>query len=364
MSSESRPSRRSVLKTTAAGALAAAAGPTILTSMSKADTTKRVYGTGNHTYEVVDNWAKRPDSKPWGDTHMVQEVDDGRIFICHNGPDSVHVYDPDGKFITSWGNDQKGHAHGMDLRKEGGEEFLYFAPTGQHRVLKTDLKGEKVFELRYPKDAKNAKGELCYQDTKQKDGSMKPAEAHFVPTFIAFAPGDQGDFYVTDGYGSSYVHRYNIKGEYQSTFGGKGKGEAELDCPHGIYCDTRDAANPTILVADRSNHRLQWFTLDGKFIKIVTDELRDPCHFDQQGTDILIPDLNGRVTIFDKDNKLITHLGDNPDVAKRRNHGVPKDQLTPGDFCTPHGAIWDRAGNIYVTEWLPYGRVTKLRHVS
>jgi hypothetical protein len=103
--------------------------------------------------------------------------------------------------------------------------------------------------------------------------------------------------------------------------------------------------------------------MDGKFIKIVTDELRDPCHFDQQGGDILIPDLNGRVTIFDKDNKLITHLGDNPDAAKRRNHGVPKDQLTAGDFCTPHGAIWDRAGNIYVTEWLPYGRVTKLRKV-
>jgi hypothetical protein len=353
MTAENQPSRRSVLKSATVGALAAAAAPAILTSMSKADTQKRVYGTGAHTYEVIDNWAKRPDSKPWGDTHMVQEVQDGRIFICHNGPDSVHIYDPDGKFIDSWGDEMKGFAHGMDLRKEGNEEFLYFAPTGQHRVFKTNLKGEKVFELRYPKDAKNAAGQPCYVD-----------EAKYVPTFIAFAPGENADFYVTDGYGSSYVHRYNFKGEYQSTFGGKGNGNGQLDCPHGIYCDTRDRANPTILVADRSNHRLQWFTMDGKFIKIVTDELRDPCHFDQQGTDILIPDLNGRVTIFDKDNKLITHLGDNPDVSKRRNHGVPKDQLTPGDFCTPHGAIWDRAGNIYVTEWLPYGRVTKLRHVA
>jgi hypothetical protein len=220
-----------------------------------------------------------------------------------------------------------------------------------HKVFKTNLKGEKVFELGYPKDAKNAAGEPCYVDEKK-----------YVPTFIAFAPG--GDFYVTDGYGSSYVHRYNIKGEYQSTFGGKGKGDGQLDCPHGIYCDTRDPNNPTILVADRSNHRLHWFTLDGKFIKVVTDELRDPCHFDVQGTDLLIPDLKGRVTIFDKDNKLVTHLGDNPDESKRRNHKVAKEDLTPGDFCTPHGAIWDRAGNIYVAEWLPYGRVTKLRKVS
>ena len=244
----------------------------------------------------------------------------------------------------------KGAAHGMDLRKEGSEEFLYFAPTGQSRVVKTNLKGEKVFEIGVPTDAKNAKGEPCYGEGKK-----------YVPTFIAFAP--QGDFYVADGYGSSYVHRYNIKGEYQSTFGGKGKADGELDCPHGIHCDTRDAANPTILVADRSNHRLQWFTLDGKHLKTVTEELRDPCHFDQHGTDILIPDLNGRVTIFNKDNKLITHLGDNPDPAKRRNHGVKKEELIAGDFVTPHGAIWDKAGNIYVAEWLPYGRVTKLRRV-
>ncbi len=356
--SESVPTRRTILKTAAAGAaagafaLASGGAPTILSAM-KTDSNSIVLGSGAHTYELVPNWPKHPSDKPWGDTHMVQEVADGRIFICHNGPESVHVYDPDGKFITSWGGEMQHHAHGMDLRKEHGEEFLYFAPTGLHKVIKTNLKGEKIFELGYPKDAKNAKGEPCYADEKK-----------YVPTFIAFAPGDDGDFYVTDGYGSSYVHRYNVKGEYISTFGGKGNGEGQLDCPHGIYCDTRDPANPTILVADRSNHRLQWFTMDGKFIKIVTDELRDPCHFDQQGGDILIPDLQGRVTIFDKDNKLITHLGDNPDPAKRRNHGVPKDQLVDGQFCTPHGAIWDRAGNIYVTEWLPYGRVTKLRHVG
>ncbi len=346
------PSRRTVIKSAAALATFAAAGaPAILTRMSKADTAKKLFGTGFHTYEVIDNWAKRPDNKPWGDTHMVQEVEDGRIFICQNGPESIHMYDPDGKFIGAWGDDQKGGAHGMDLRKEGNEEFLYFAPTSQHRVLKTNLKGEKVFELGIPTEAHNAKGEPCYDK-----------DHHFTPTFIAFGPN--GDFYVTDGYGSNYVHRYNIKGEYISTFGGTGKADGELACPHGIWCDTRDAANPTILVADRANDRLQWFTLDGKYIKQVNHELRAPCHFDQQGTDILIPDLHGRVTIFDKDNNLITQLCDNSDPAKRGNHGVKPNELVPGEFCTPHGAIWDRAGNIFVAEWLPYGRVTKLRHVN
>lgn len=347
------PSRRHIMKTGAgiAAILATGIAPRILRADDKAGAKAKIYGKGAHTYEVIDNWAKRPDNKPWGDTHMVQELADGRILVHHTGPEAVHVFDPDGKFIEAWGAEFAGGAHGMDLRKEGNEEFLYFAPTGQHRVVKTNIKGEHVFEFGYPKDAKDAAGKPCYADANT-----------FIPTFIALPP--EGDFYVTDGYGSNFVHRYNAKGEYQSTFGGTGKSDGQMSCPHGIWCDTRDPAKPTILVADRGNNRLQWFTLDGKHIKTVTDELRDPCHFDQQGTDILIPDLNGRVTIFDKDNKLITHLGDNPDVQKRRNHGVPKEALTPGDFCTPHGAIWDRAGNIYVAEWLPYGRVTKLRKAS
>ena len=115
------PSRRTILKSAAAATAALAAGaPTLLTAM-KADSNSVVLGTGPHTYELVPNWAKHPDDKPWGDTHMVQEVEDGRIFICHNGPHSVHVYDPAGKFIECWGDDQKGGAHGMDLRKDGNE---------------------------------------------------------------------------------------------------------------------------------------------------------------------------------------------------------------------------------------------------
>ena len=238
-----KPSRRDVLRTGAglAASIAAGLAPRVLRAEDKAGAKARVYGKDAHTYEVIDAWAKRPADKAWGNTHMVQEVADGRIFVHHTGPESVHVYDPDGRFVEAWGTDMAGAAHGMDLRTEDNEEFLYFAPTKQHRVIKTNLKGEKVFELPYPKDAKNAKGEACYNGPE-----------NYVPTFIAFAPN--GDFYVTDGYGSHYVHRYNIKGEYQSTFGGAGTADGQLKVPHGIYCDTRDAAHPTILVADRSNH--------------------------------------------------------------------------------------------------------------
>jgi len=48
---------------------------------------------------------------------------------------------------------------------------------------------------------------------------------------------------------------------------------AEL--PHGIWVDTR-AETPVLVVADRSNHRLQRFTLDGKHIDFISTQPNSP----------------------------------------------------------------------------------------
>jgi hypothetical protein len=349
------------------GALAASAAaavvsgfPAILHAQDKAATKPVILGTGDHTYEWVDNWAQLPEGKKFGNTHAVVETEDGRIFIHNASPtgDCTCIFDPDGKFISSWGqNFDKAlwkNAHGMDLRKEDGKEYLYLASTFMHKVFKTTLDGEILLTLEFPKQARDV-----------KDGQLVPDykdAGKYNPTFIALP--DNGDFYVTDGYGSNYVHRYNAKGEYLQSWGGTGSEPGKLHQPHGIWIDTREGAEPTVLVADRANVRLQWFTLDGKFIKMVTDELRHPCMFDQRGGDLLIPDLKGRVTLFDKDNKLITHLGDNPDKKQWANNGVKQRDTQPGIFCTPHSARFDSHGNIYVVEWLPYGRVTKLKKLA
>lgn len=355
--SDSRPSvsRRSFLKTTAAVTAATFAAPAIVGAQDKAGTGPVIVGRGDHTFEWT-SWGELPAGKRYGNTHAVVESEDGRIFIHNASPtgDATCVFDPDGKFIKSWGKQFAAGAHGMDIRKEGNEEFLYLAPTSMHKVFKTTLDGEVLLELDYPKLARDVKDGEVVADYN--------GPAHYVPTFIALAPN--GDFYVTDGYGSNYVHRYNLEGKYIQSWGGKGSEPGKLSCPHGIWCDTRNPAEPTIVVADRSNARLQWFTLDGKLIRIVTDQLRAPCHFSQRGQELLIPDLKGRVTVFGADNTLITHLGDNPNHKEWANNRVPQSDLKPGIFCTPHGATWDRQGNAYIVEWLPYGRVTKLRRVT
>jgi hypothetical protein len=215
------------------------------------------------------------------------------------------------------------------------------------RVCKTTLDGKIIWSLKTPPPLYDV-----YAD-----------ESTYKPTNVGIAPN--GDVYVADGYGQSWIHQYNKDGEYIRSFGGKGNALGKLDCPHGIMIDQRHG-DPVVLIADRVNVRCATFTLDGKPIETYgTENLRYPCHFDVRNGDLLIPDLHGRVTILDKDNKLVTHLGDNPGVEKVPGYpNLAKDTWDPYKFISPHSAAWDKKGDLYVVEWVNIGRITKLKNVN
>lgn len=340
--------RRSFLKIggTACAALLTGA-PTIL-GQDKAGTKTPVLGTGAHRYEAIHDWGELPADIAYGNTHGVAEDSQGRIYIKHTvhrtsqKPDAVVVFDPNGKFITSWGAAFKGGAHGLHLAREGGQEVFYLCDTARRRIVKTTLTGEVIWER------------LCPEET----GGYKTAQ-EYIPTNIATAP--DGTVFVADGYGRNYIHIYRPDGTHVRTFGGTGKTPGHMRTPHGIMVDTR-GPQPLLVVADRGNARLQYFTLAGEHVKFVTEELREPCHFDQRGDLLLIPDLKSRVTLFDRENRLVAHLGDGEDYRGIRDKD--RTAFTPGKFVAPHGAIFDSQGNIFVVEWVEVGRVTKLRKVS
>ena len=304
-----------------------------------------ILGQGKYSYELVPGWGQPPDSIQYGYTHGVVVDSQQRVLVHNQSADAVVIFDQRGKFVKSWGQEFKKGAHGMFLSKEGRTEYLYLADIDRNIVVKTTLDGETVWTLEYPQEPG------VYQNAKQ-----------YRPTNVAVAPN--GDFYVADGYGLSYIHQYDPRAKYIRTWGGKGNGPGKLDCPHGIWIDTR-GRQPVAVVADRANLRLQTFSLDGQHLGFVTDELRYPCHFDQRGKVMVIPDLRGRVTLFDEHNKLLTHLGDNPDVWKIKGWpNLPHDQRKDGLFISPHAACFDKEGNVYVVEWISDGRVSKLRRVS
>jgi hypothetical protein len=332
---------------TASAAAAAPAFASILGRTNKSGLDPIILGSGDHQYECIHDWGQLPKALKYGNTHGVCEDAQGRIYIKHTVgagaeiEDAIVVFDSDGKFIKSWGKDYKGGAHGLHIHTEGSEQFLYLCDPARGLAAKTSLDGEVVWQRGVPEES-----------------GLYNNAGEYHPTNVAVAPS--GDVFIADGYGKSWIHRYNAKGDYLASFGGPGAERGQLACPHGLMIDTR-GPEPMLIIADRSNRRLQYFTLGGHPRQIITDELRSPCHFHERNGDLLIPDLESRVTIFDKDNKLIAHLGDGQNFALRDK---PREQFIPGKFIAPHGAIWDHAGNIFVVEWVEVGRVTKLRRVA
>jgi hypothetical protein len=337
-----KPTRRDLLK----AGIASVAGPVLGRLAQDPPKLRLVTGSGDHVYEVHHDWLVPPAGVAFGDTHGVAQDSAGRIYIAHTvhasstTPHAVVVFDEKGKSVASWGAEYAGGAHGLDLRKEGSDEFLYHCDTRRRVVVKTDLAGKVVWERGVPTEAG------VYADASK-----------WCPTNVAFAPN--GDVFVGDGYGSSYVHRYTKDGAYVGVVCGPGSEPGKVNCPHGLWVDTR-GPEPLLAVADRSNRRIQYFTLEGKHVGFVTEGMRLPCHMKLRGDLMLVPDLQSVVTILGKDNKPLAHLGDGDPTNLR---GAAREQFVPGKFIHPHSATWLHNGDILVVEWVPIGRVTLLRKV-
>ncbi len=341
-----------------AGATAAAAVITDLLTSGDAEAAqnapKLILGAGSLRYECIHDWLVPPATHKWGDTQGVAQDEKGNIYISHTvggdskSNDAIYVFSKGGKFLRSFGAQFKGGGHGLDIRNEGGKEYLYHCDTAHKNVVKTTLDGTVLW----------TKG---LNDLIADTGRVYKSNSNFTPTNVALAPN--GDFYITDGYGSDYITQYNIKGEFIRVFGGKGKEPGKVLQAHGIWVDTR-GKEPQVVVADRANSRMQYFTMDGKHIKFDTDGMRQPCHFHVQGDLLLVPDLRSIVTVLDKNNKVAAALGDGTTVTNLPGRGRPRSEFVVGKFVHPHSAKFLHNGDILVVEWLPIGRVTLLKKLS
>lgn len=365
MNTKSSITRRSFIQSTAL-ASAALAAPNIVTAARGGK--QLVVGEGAHAYEVQHDWVTLPDQFRWQTTHNVAFDTEGLLYVIHEGrksqPDhpSIFVFDDKGKYVRSFGSQFQGGGHGLEVRTEGAEQFLYV--TGYQQLknfAKLTLTGEPVWEKRAPMDSN------LYKKGEDTHPEQRWGRDAFMPTNFAFH--DDGGFYLADGYGSHTIHRYDKDGNWMFYFGKPGKADGEFNLPHGIWIDDRPGRDKTLVVADRANNRLQWFTLAGKHIKTM-DGFILPANVDRYEDVLLVPDLSARVTLIDKNNTLI-HLGDDPawraqvvadgNKLRRQPNG---EGWRSGRFLHPHDACFDANGNIIVAEWVDTGRITRLRKLS
>ncbi len=366
--------RRTFTAATTAGAAGLWAAPRVSTA-SKATASPPIVGVGEHQYAVDHHWAQLPDKYTWQTTHNVAVGSDGLVYIIHEGRldqqthPAIFAFDPQGKFVRAFGEQFQGGGHGIEVRREGGDDFLYVCAYQQQRsIAKLTADGEQVWRQGAPMESgRYAEGEDRFPI---KAGQPNPwGNDRFLPTNIAFHP--DGGFFLADGYGGYCIHYYDADGKWVRSFGKPGdenKVDGTFRLPHGVWVDPRGEA-PLVVVADRVNARLQWFTLEGEHVNTL-DGFLLPANVDVRGETLLAPDLVGRVTLLDKNNEVIAHLGDDSQRIQDDNkqHGgfhLRTDESTwlDGKFIHPHDACFDADGNIYVVEWVQRGRVSKLTRV-
>ena len=303
-------------------------------------------GCGAMTFETVPGWGLRPDgSSPLGSTHGSVVIDkDGNIYT--SAQKGVVVFSPDGKVIQEYLGKDYTNIHDMEIREEGDAEFIYGARNAAAEGIKFNARsGEVVLRLPFPEES-----------------GLKLKK--FSPTAVTVT--DAGDIYLSDGYASNHIFKFDKDGKYLMHFGTKGNAMKQFNTAHGMTLDTRYEPN-RLLICDRNHKpkgRLLHYDLDGNFIEEVVTGLGMPTSVAIQGDYVSVPDLHGRLVILDKTNTIIAVLGHNPDPKLGKSFNVKQGDWIEGIFSGTHGSYWDAKGNLYVQDWNVSGRLMKLVRVN
>lgn len=360
--------RRQFLTTAAAAGTATILAAPMVRAASKTDK-PLIVGEGEHTFEVQHEWPQLPDKYTWQTTHNVAVDKSGNLYVIHEGRanlkdhPSIFVFDSEGKYIRSFGAQFQGGGHGIEIREEGNQEFLYVCAYQQLKTFaKMDLKGGIVWQQYAPMES----GVYAEGENTRFEDRPEPTKVwgndRFLPTNFAFL--DDGGFLLVDGYGAFYVHRYNKDGKWVSCFGGAGAGQGKFKTPHGIWIDKRPGREPSIVVCDRANNTLQYLTMDGKYLETLTG-YGLPANVETWKNLMVVPELHARITLLNEKNEVVARLGD--DSARVKSvKGIRDDktQWQDGKFVHPHDACFAQDGSIFVAEWVGTGRVSQLKKLS
>jgi hypothetical protein len=340
--------RRNFCTVAGAAALATLTGPHANAETGTADASRASVrmqtGNGEWTYEVVAGWGQLPAGTVFGGTHGAIATDNaGHVYVSTQSETGILVYTPDGTLKTTIAN-QYPEVHSIFHAQEGTGEFLYTTvqkgtPKENWLFVKMKTDGTVVEKITAPPEA----------------GFKTPNEWRLT----AAVPAPDGSIFIANGYGDSRIFRFDKNGNYRASYGGKGTTEGLFDCSHGLAVDTR-YDQPLLLVCDRENRRLCHFDFDGKFVRTITQHLRRPCQVSFHGDYALVSELEGRVTILDRDNTPVAFLGDNPQKSQWANYQLQPGDIAPAFFSAAHGCHIDQQGNIYISDWNHVGRVTKL----
>ena len=277
-----------------------------------------------------------------GDSHgEIAVASNGEIHVSvQSGKKAgIQVYSPEGKYLRN----VKGAPHdfhGFVIHKEKSGEFIYGVGLNTGSLTKMTLDGTIVFQTpvsAIPEKFIGKKKELL------------------SPRFTSCDVAPDGTIIVTDGYGTDNLHLYNADGSYRMTWIGR-KAPYLFKNLHKVFIDLR-YDQPRILCCDRANKRLVHLSMDGKFIGEYATGLRRPSSAAFHGDHVAIAEIEGRISVLDKEGTTVATMGTNDD--KYNGNRTPPEQWREGVVTSPHGISYDLKGNIIMSEYSKFGRILK-----
>jgi DNA-binding beta-propeller fold protein YncE len=239
-----------------------------------------------------------------------------RVYAFQRKDPPIAVFDREGKFLTSWGNGAFLFAHGIFI----ANDTVYLTDRDSSVCLMYTLDGKPIQML-------GRHG--VHSDTGcEKPGDLVPRAAGPFNYPSELVPAPSGDLYVSDGYRNARVHRFTWDGQLKASWGEPGKtAPGQFHLPHSLI-----VAHEKVYVCDRENHRIQVFSLDGRFLELWTD-IQRPMDISVDRAGVLYVSegsVNGssaRISILDTAGKVLSRF----------------DCRGPG-----HGSWVDSRGDIYV----------------
>lgn len=300
-------------------------------------------GTGELRYELVEGWAKLPESSLCIDVTDVGADSQGRVFLFVRGEPCVIVLGADGSFLDSWGTlETFKRPHALTV---GPDDSIWLTDSGNHTVRQYTATGQLLLEL----TASHPSPAL----------SNKPFNQC---THVAVDPR-HGHIYVSDGYSNAAVHKYTPNGDYQLSWGSPGCAPGQFCVPHNISADREGL----VYVADRHNGRVQVFDDSGAVQDIWQGaSLPNALHIDTRAPEQLayLQELSPMTFLNERAYGMaewssMTGLGHK--ITIRGLDGTVRATLCdngvgtkPGQLVGPHGISVDPEGSVFVGE-LAYG---------
>lgn len=237
--------------------------------------TVHVFNLQTREYEL---WAPPEDTD--GFAHPVDVAYDaarGRLLVADAAAATVFVFQSDGAFLGTLGDDRLTRPVGLAIDPVSGDAFV--ADAGAHRVVVITTDDHVAHEI----------GERGSQ----------PGQFNF-PTYLALGP--DGRLYISDSL-NFRVQVFDDQGEFLRQIGEKGDMPGYLAQPKGVGVD--DAGR--LYIVDAHFEAVQLFDNDGRLLMTFGQEGREPGEFwlpvdigvDGQGRIWVADSYNRRVQVFE-----------------------------------------------------------------